>query len=96
MFKIVVEFDWEKTRIKMTITVEAVVENGLLRPIQPLPFQEKEKEQVRITITRGNMPTHANRALTMEEMAKELNEASQPTTQPSVPLKHKVDYSQVF
>ena len=32
----------------MVITVEAVVENGLLRPMQPLPL--KENEQVRITI----------------------------------------------
>ena len=32
----------------MAITVDAVVENGLLRPMQPLPF--KENEQVRITI----------------------------------------------
>ena len=32
----------------MPITVEAVVENGLLRPMQPLPF--KENEQVQITI----------------------------------------------
>lgn len=32
----------------MTITIEAIVENGLLRPIQPLPL--KEQEQVRITI----------------------------------------------
>jgi predicted DNA-binding antitoxin AbrB/MazE fold protein len=32
----------------MAITVEAVVENGLLRPIQPLPL--KENTQVRITI----------------------------------------------
>ena len=30
------------------ITIEAVVENGLLRPMQPLPL--KENEQVRITI----------------------------------------------
>lgn len=32
----------------MAITIEAVVENGLLRPTQPLPL--KEHEQVRITI----------------------------------------------
>ena len=32
----------------MAITVEAVVENGLLRPMQPLPL--KENEHVRITI----------------------------------------------
>lgn len=32
----------------MALTVEAVVENGLLRPMQPLPL--KENERVRITI----------------------------------------------
>jgi predicted DNA-binding antitoxin AbrB/MazE fold protein len=32
----------------MAITVEAVVENGLLRPMEPLPL--KENERVRITI----------------------------------------------
>ena len=32
----------------MAITIEAIVENGLLRPMQPLPF--KENERVRITI----------------------------------------------
>ncbi len=78
----------------MTITLDAVVEKGLLRPIQPLPFEENE--QVRITITRGNVPTHTSRALTLKELAKELNKASQPTAEPSVPLKHKVDYRQVF
>jgi predicted DNA-binding antitoxin AbrB/MazE fold protein len=37
----------------MAITVEAVVENGLLRPMQPLPF--RENEQVQITIQpKGN------------------------------------------
>jgi hypothetical protein len=57
------------------------------RPATKSTIPEVEVEKI---------PTHTNRALTMEEMAKELNEASQPTTQPSVPLKHKVDYSQVF
>jgi predicted DNA-binding antitoxin AbrB/MazE fold protein len=32
----------------MTLTIEAVYENGVLKPAQPLPF--KEHEQVRITI----------------------------------------------
>ncbi len=32
----------------MTITVDAVYENGTLRPTQPLPFKENEK--VRVTI----------------------------------------------
>ena len=32
----------------MAITVEAIYENGVLRPVQPLPLQEQEK--VRVTI----------------------------------------------
>ena len=32
----------------MAFTVEAVYENGVLKPAQPLPFQEHEK--VRITV----------------------------------------------
>lgn len=32
----------------MAITVEAVYENGVLKPAEPLPFQERQK--VRLTI----------------------------------------------
>jgi predicted DNA-binding antitoxin AbrB/MazE fold protein len=32
----------------MTLTVEAVYENGVLKPTQPLPFKEHEK--LRITV----------------------------------------------
>lgn len=32
----------------MTITVEAVYENGVLRPAQPLPFAEQEKVRVSV------------------------------------------------
>lgn len=32
----------------MAITVEAVYENGVLKPAQPLPFQEREKVQVTV------------------------------------------------
>jgi len=32
----------------MTLTVEAIYENGVLKPLQPLPLQEQEK--VRITV----------------------------------------------
>ena len=32
----------------MTLTVEAVYENGVLKPAQPLPFSEHEK--VRVTV----------------------------------------------
>jgi predicted DNA-binding antitoxin AbrB/MazE fold protein len=32
----------------MTITIEAIYENGVLKPIQPLPLAEQEK--VRVTV----------------------------------------------
>jgi len=32
----------------MTLTVEAIYENGVLKPLQPLPLQEREK--VRVTV----------------------------------------------
>ena len=32
----------------MAITVEAVYENGVLKPAKPLPFQENEKVQVTV------------------------------------------------
>jgi predicted DNA-binding antitoxin AbrB/MazE fold protein len=33
----------------MTITVEAIYENGVLKPAHPLPFQEHQKVQVTVT-----------------------------------------------
>lgn len=38
----------------MALTIEAVYENGVLKPIQPLPLQEHEK--VRITVEQGDSP----------------------------------------
>ena len=32
----------------MLLTVEAIYENGVLRPMQPLPLQEHEKVQVTV------------------------------------------------
>ena len=32
----------------MTITVEAVYENGILRPAKTLPFKEREKVQITV------------------------------------------------
>jgi predicted DNA-binding antitoxin AbrB/MazE fold protein len=37
----------------MPITVEAVYENGVLRPVQPLPLGEREKVSVTIESTSG-------------------------------------------
>jgi predicted DNA-binding antitoxin AbrB/MazE fold protein len=33
----------------MAITIEAVYENGVLKPAQPLPFQEHERVQVTVS-----------------------------------------------
>ena len=38
----------------MTLTVEAVYENGVLKPTQPLPLKDQEK--VRITVEQGDSP----------------------------------------
>jgi predicted DNA-binding antitoxin AbrB/MazE fold protein len=47
----------------MSITVEAVYENGVLRPSQPLPMKEHEKVQItihtaasRVQATAGMIP----------------------------------------
>jgi predicted DNA-binding antitoxin AbrB/MazE fold protein len=34
----------------MTLTVEAIYENGVLKPAQPLPFEEQERVQVTVRI----------------------------------------------
>jgi predicted DNA-binding antitoxin AbrB/MazE fold protein len=38
----------------MTLTFEAVYENGVLKPVAPLPLQEHEK--VRVTVQQGDSP----------------------------------------
>jgi predicted DNA-binding antitoxin AbrB/MazE fold protein len=38
----------------MPITVEAIYENGVLKPAEPLPLKEHEK--VRITVEQGESP----------------------------------------
>lgn len=35
----------------MSLTVEAIYENGILKPVQPLPL--KEREQVRLVVHSG-------------------------------------------
>jgi predicted DNA-binding antitoxin AbrB/MazE fold protein len=38
----------------MSVTIEAIYEDGVLKPAQPLPL--KERQQVRITIEQGDTP----------------------------------------
>lgn len=38
----------------MALTIEAVYQNGVLKPAQPLPLKENEK--VRITVQQGETP----------------------------------------
>ena len=45
----------------MPLTVEAIYENGVLKPVQPLPLKEHEK--VRITVLHG--PTVAEQTAGM-------------------------------
>jgi predicted DNA-binding antitoxin AbrB/MazE fold protein len=35
-------------RFAMPLTIEAIYENGVLKPTEPLPFQEHEKVQVTV------------------------------------------------
>jgi predicted DNA-binding antitoxin AbrB/MazE fold protein len=42
----------------MSITVEAVYENGVLKPSEPLPFKEQEKVQITVDV---RQPTLAER-----------------------------------
>lgn len=35
----------------MTLTVEAVYENGVLKPVNPLPLSERQKVQVTVDTT---------------------------------------------
>jgi predicted DNA-binding antitoxin AbrB/MazE fold protein len=44
----------------MTITIEAIFENGMLRPAQPLPLKEHEK--VRVTVESVNEPVASSPA----------------------------------
>jgi predicted DNA-binding antitoxin AbrB/MazE fold protein len=42
----------------MTITVEAVYENGVLRPVQPLPLDERQKVQVTVDTAKTPQRDH--------------------------------------
>jgi predicted DNA-binding antitoxin AbrB/MazE fold protein len=69
----------------LTITVDAIYENGVLRPIQPLAL--KEQEQVRVTVEPKT--SWAERTAGMlgwnrshEELEQVLAEADEPETLP--------------
>ena len=55
----------------MTLTVEAIYENGVLKPLQPLPFQEHEKS--RVTVEPARPPIWERiAALTADAPAEEI------------------------
>jgi predicted DNA-binding antitoxin AbrB/MazE fold protein len=61
----------------MTITVEAIYENGILKPVNPLPFKEHEKVHVTVRPavslarqTAGLVPWKGD-AETLERLAKD-------------------------
>jgi predicted DNA-binding antitoxin AbrB/MazE fold protein len=43
----------------MSITVEAVYENGVLKPVQPLPLHERQKVQVTVETLKTPVRDHS-------------------------------------
>ncbi len=39
----------------MNLTIEAIYENGVLKPAQPLPLQEHEKVRITVEPARGSL-----------------------------------------
>ena len=69
----------------MTITIDAIYENGVLRPIQPLAL--KEREQVRVTVESSKSWADATFGMlgwkgSHEELERILAEAEEPETLP--------------
>jgi predicted DNA-binding antitoxin AbrB/MazE fold protein len=55
----------------MSLTIEAIYENGVLKPAQPLPFKEQEK--VRVTVEPARPPIWERlAALTADAPAEEI------------------------
>jgi predicted DNA-binding antitoxin AbrB/MazE fold protein len=63
--------------MSMTITVEATYENGILKPVGPLPFKEHEKVSVTVRPARSlarqtaGMVPWTGDAETLERIAKD-------------------------
>lgn len=52
----------------MTITVDAIYENGVLRPVQPLALAEQER--VRVTVEAGNGTKATEERLAQESQSQ--------------------------
>jgi predicted DNA-binding antitoxin AbrB/MazE fold protein len=75
---------YSETKV-MTITFEAIYENGVLRPIQPLAL--KEQEQVRVTVEPSRSWADATSGIigwkgSHEELVQVLVEAEEPEPLP--------------
>jgi predicted DNA-binding antitoxin AbrB/MazE fold protein len=46
----------------MTLTIEAIYENGVLKPVQPLPLQEHERVRVTVESAQVSASTTADEA----------------------------------
>jgi predicted DNA-binding antitoxin AbrB/MazE fold protein len=69
----------------MALTIEAVYENGVLKPTQPLPL--KEREQVRVTVEQVESPAPRAYGIvgwkgTHEELKQILAEAEESGDRP--------------
>ena len=65
----------------MTIHMNAIYENGLLRPLQPLPLTEKQEVQLQIETGRVVDPRH----LSVDEIERLIDEMGLDRELPAVP-----------
>jgi predicted DNA-binding antitoxin AbrB/MazE fold protein len=65
----------------MTIHMNAIYENGLLRPLRPLPLTEKQEVQLQIETKKVIDPRH----LSVDEIEKLIDEMGVERPLPAVP-----------
>jgi predicted DNA-binding antitoxin AbrB/MazE fold protein len=66
----------------MTISMKAIYENGLLRPLRPLPLTEKQEVQLQIETEKVADP----RQLSVAEIEKLIDEMAVERELPIVPI----------
>ncbi len=65
----------------MTIHMNAIYENGLLRPLRPLPLTEKQEVQLQIETGKATDPRH----LSVDEIERLIDEMAVERELPQVP-----------
>src|SRR6266545_6267171 len=63
--------DGEKSMVETTITVEAVFEDGVLRPLQPLPLTSRQQVTLTLHVPKGTAKWPDDVAAIYQEIAEE-------------------------